>query len=62
VRVSGLTNSGSWQLFDMQGRSIEQGKYTPGILELNLGTLPSGPYTLWINAGTGRRSLRIIRQ
>ncbi len=62
VRIGGLTCSGTWQLFDTQGREIQNGNHTPGILDLDLAHLSAGQYNLVVSDAQGRRGVRIARQ
>lgn len=61
VRISGIELPGTWQLLDMQGRSVRSGRHGAGSLNLDLTQEASGAYTLLIQDAQGRRSVRLAR-
>lgn len=62
VFVSGVQRPGTWELVDAVGRMQLNGTAVPGTLELPLGGLAAGCYTLVLYDAAGRRELRIVKQ
>ncbi len=62
VQVFGLATAAKWQLMDVQGRVLQHGNATSTALQLDLTTLAPGPYALVVLDGSGRRSIRLVKE
>lgn len=61
LNITGLHSAGTWQLLDAQGHIHQNGRHVPGMLSLDLSTLPTGPYILLVSDPAGRRSVKVSK-